>query len=77
MMENDKVYTGTVIWFSPAKGIGFLEWYIDGVRQKDMFLHFSGIVCEGYKTVLKGQKVSFKIGQNYHGDPIAIETTIV
>ena len=67
-----KVYSGLVIWFSAKKGIGFLSWEVDGVQQKDMFVHYSDIAMEGYKAVKKDQKVSFSIGENKHGQPKAI-----
>jgi CspA family cold shock protein len=81
MDNSNTVYFGEVIWFNtkrgPNQGIGFLQWEIDGVRQKDMFVHFSDIVCDGFKVLLKGQKVSFQIGQNYHGQPKAINVTVI
>ena len=71
------VYTGTVVWFSSAKGFGFFQWDIDGVRQKDMFCHFSDIAIDGFKTLFKDQKVSFSIGTNHNGDPKAINVSIL
>ena len=73
----DEKFVGTVIWFDPKKGIGFLSWEKDGVKQKDMFVHFSDIVCEGFKTILKDQKVSFGIGVNRDGRPKALEVTVL
>jgi len=70
-------YYGEVIWFNPKKGIGFLAWYIDDVKQKDMFVHFSDVVCEGFKTLYKQQKVEFEIGTNKHGDPKAINVVVL
>ena len=48
---------GTVKWFDPRKGYGFIE------REggDDIFCHFSVINVEGYKTLKDGQKVSFEI----------------
>jgi cold shock CspA family protein len=74
-MSDEKVYEGVVIWFS--KAYGFIEWYKDGVRQKDLFCHFSDIVYDGYKTLLKDQKVQFSIGQNHHGDPKAVSIRVI
>ena len=68
---------GIVIWFDPRKGMGFIEWEIDGVKQKDMFVHFSDISCEGFKTLYKNQKVSFGLGVNVRGDPKATNVTIL
>ena len=48
---------GTVKWFNAEKGFGFIE-REDG---SDVFVHFSGIAGEGYKTLEEGQKVDFDI----------------
>jgi CspA family cold shock protein len=77
-MSDDKVvYYGEVIFFDPKKGYGFISWEIDGIKQKDCFLHFSDIACEGFKTVYKQQRVSFSLGTNVRGDPKAINVTIL
>jgi cold shock protein len=49
--------TGTVKWFSNEKGYGFLE-RPDG---DDVFVHFSAIVGDGYRTLTEGQQVEFDI----------------
>ena len=74
-MEDVKTYIGVVIWFSAKKSFGFLEWEISGVKQNDMFVHFSDINMQGFKTLSAGQKVSFQIGTNKNGDPKAIAVT--
>jgi len=71
-VENN-VYDGTVIWFSSLKGFGFIEWSIDSEKQKDLFIHFSDISVEGFKTLSKGQKVKFKLGLNKRDQPKAVE----
>jgi CspA family cold shock protein len=48
---------GTVKWFNEAKGYGF----ITGEDGKDVFVHFSSIQGEGFKTLAEGQAVSFEI----------------
>jgi len=68
-------YSGKVIFFS--KGFGFISWEKGGVPQKDMFVHYSDIVAEGYKTLSKDQKVKFGVGTNHHGDPKAVEVEVV
>lgn len=74
---SDVKYTGEVLWFDPKRGYGFIGWDKDGVKQKDLFAHFSDVVCEGFKTLYKGQHVTFGLGVNKHGDPKAIEITVV
>ena len=53
---------GTVKWFSPEKGYGFIS-QNDG---EDLFVHFSEIKMDGFKTLDEGQHVSFDVttGQN-------------
>lgn len=48
--------TGTVKWFNEQKGFGFITGDEDG---KDVFVHFSAIVGNGFKTLQEGQKVTF------------------
>lgn len=50
--------TGTVKWFSNAKGYGFI---LSEEGGDDIFAHFSAIEMEGYKTLKEGQKVEFEI----------------
>ncbi|HZW03654.1 MAG TPA: cold-shock protein [Anaerolineaceae bacterium] len=50
-------FTGTVKWFNPAKGYGFIG--RDG--GEDVFVHFSAITMEGYKQLKEGQKVEFSV----------------
>jgi cold shock protein len=77
-MSNDQVvYYGEVIWFCPKKGYGFLAWDIENVKQKDIFIHFSDIISEGFKTLYKSQRVSFSIGVNRHGAPKAVNVTVL
>lgn len=49
---------GTVKWFSPEKGYGFITREDGG---EDVFVHFSGIAGSGYKTLEEGQQVTFDI----------------
>jgi len=74
-MEDNQILTGTVVWFNNKKNFGFLQWEKDGVQQKDIFVHYSDINVSGFKTLTKGQQVSFKIGTNHSGQPKAIEVT--
>jgi CspA family cold shock protein len=52
---------GTVCWFSNAKGFGFIK-PEDG--EKDIFVYFSDIQMEGYKTLEEGQTVEFEVGSS-------------
>ena len=56
--------TGTVKWFSSEKGYGFIT-PEDGT--KDLFVHFSGIEGEGYKSLNEGQKVEYTETQGQKG----------
>lgn len=55
---------GTVKWFNAEKGFGFIE-REDG---EDVFVHFSGIATDGYKTLEEGQKVEFDITEGQRGE---------
>ena len=54
---------GTVKWFNPDKGYGF----ISQEGGDDVFVHFSEIQGEGFKTLDEGQKVAFEITQGNNG----------
>ncbi|MBO9609131.1 MAG: cold-shock protein [Paenibacillaceae bacterium] len=55
--------TGTVKWFNAEKGFGFIE--VEG--GKDVFVHFSAIVGDGYKSLDEGQRVEFNVVQGNRG----------
>jgi CspA family cold shock protein len=55
---------GTVKWFNNAKGYGFIG-RDDG--QPDVFVHYSAITSEGYKSLQEGDKVEFEIAQGQKG----------
>lgn len=76
-MSSEEKFYGEVLWFDPKRGFGFIGWEKDGVKQKDMFIHFSDVVCEGFKTLYKGQKVSFTLGVNKHGAPKATNVEVM
>ncbi|MDB5084071.1 MAG: Cold shock protein CspC [Bacilli bacterium] len=54
---------GTVKWFNAEKGYGFIE--VQG--GDDVFVHFSAITGDGFKTLEEGQRVSFEIVQGNRG----------
>ena len=56
--------TGTVKWFSNQKGYGF----ITSSEGKDVFVHHSAILGEGYKSLQEGQAVEFEVTQSDKGD---------
>lgn len=74
---SDAKFTGEVLWFDAKRGYGFIGWTKDGVQQKDLFVHFSDILCDGFKTLYKKQQVSFGLGTNKHGAPKAIEVEVL
>ncbi len=54
---------GKVKWFNPEKGFGFIE----VENGDDVFVHFSAITGEGFKTLEEGQSVQFNIVQGNKG----------
>lgn len=63
--------TGTVKWFDSAKGFGF----ISGEDGKDVFVHFTAILSNGFKTLEEGQKVSYEVVEGQRG-PQAANVTL-
>ncbi|GAA0307581.1 CspA family cold shock protein [Gracilibacillus halotolerans] len=58
---------GKVKWFNAEKGFGFIE--VEG--QDDVFVHFSAIQGEGFKTLEEGQSVTFEIEEGNRGPQAA------
>ncbi len=56
---------GTVKWFNDSKGYGFITPDDGG---KDLFVHHSSIVAEGFKSLAEGDKVEFNVGQGPKGE---------
>ncbi|KAB3535337.1 cold-shock protein [Alkaliphilus pronyensis] len=55
--------TGTVKWFNGEKGFGFIS--VEG--EDDVFVHYSAIQSEGYKTLEEGQQVQFEVVEGPRG----------
>ena len=67
-----ETFTGTVKFFNDTKGFGFIE------RESgpDVFVHFSAISGEGFKTLSEGQKVEFTVTQGQKGPQAEIVKAI-
>jgi CspA family cold shock protein len=63
LYRGGRLAQGTVKWFSNEKGYGFIE------REggDDVFVHFSAITGEGYKSLTEGQRVEFEVVQGPKG----------
>lgn len=61
--RSRKVAQGTVKWFNADKGYGFIA--VDG--GKDVFVHYSAILMDGYRSLEQGQRVEFEITQGQKG----------
>jgi len=59
--------TGTVKWFDSSKGFGF----ITSDEGNDVFVHFSAINADGFKTLEEGQKVTFEVVEGTRGPQAA------
>lgn len=66
------MHQGTVKWFNSEKGFGFIE--VEG--GDDVFVHFSAIQGEGFKTLDEGQRVEFEVEEGNRG-PQATNVTKV
>ena len=64
--------TGTVKWFNAEKGYGFIS--IQG--EDDVFVHFSAIQTDGFKTLEEGQEVQFEVVQGTKGPQASNVTRI-
>ena len=80
-MDNTKIFElkeggssvrGTVKWFNNEKGYGF----IDSPGKEDIFVHYSAIKTEGYKTLAEGQEVEFKLLETSKGLQAVNETPV-
>ena len=69
--------TGTVKWFSPRKGFGFIirDSVPEGEENHEIFVHYSNIIMDGFKTLLPNLRVSFNVKDGQK--PGTIEATDV
>lgn len=66
--------TGTVKWFNPTKGFGFIE-LDDG--SNDAFVHISAVEAAGLSTLNEGQKISFEVQAGQNGKSSAEKLSII
>jgi len=59
---------GQVKWFNESKGFGFIEQNDGG---KDVFVHFSAIATDGFKTLAEGQRVEYTVEDSQRGPAAA------
>ena len=64
---------GTVKWFNAEKGYGFIT--LEGEKQ-DVFVHWSAIQMDGYRSLEEGQQVEFEVGEGQKG-PQAESVTLL
>jgi len=58
------MYKGTVKWFNSTKGFGFIT---NDETNEELFVHYSGLAMDGFKTLEDGQSVTFDITQGNRG----------
>jgi CspA family cold shock protein len=67
------VATGTIKFFNSEKGYGFISQSNEG---EDVFVHYSNIAGQGYRSLDEGQQVEFEIGQGRKG-PEALNVRVI
>lgn len=65
--------TGSVKWFNSDKGFGFITPANGG---KDVFVHFSGIASEGFRSLKEGDRVEFNLQDSQRG-PSAVDVVVL
>lgn len=65
---------GEVCWFSAGKGFGFLSQENGG---DDIFVHFSAVEMEGYRTLKEGQRVTYEVETGPKGKPQAARVKVI
>ena len=74
LLEEITMATGTVKWFNPAKGFGFIE-PEDG--SKDAFVHISAVERAGLSSLREGQKVSYELQAGQNGKSSAENLSVI
>ncbi len=74
LLEEITMATGTVKWFNPAKGFGFIE-PEDG--SKDAFVHISAVERAGLSSLSEGQKVSYELQPGQNGKSSAENLSVI
>ncbi len=74
LLEEIAMTTGTVKWFNPAKGFGFIE-PEDG--SSDAFVHISAVERAGLSTLNEGQKVSYELQAGQNGKSSAENLSVI
>ena len=64
--QETNVATGTVKWFNPTKGYGFIQPSAGG-GGKDVFVHHTAIIAEGFRSLAEGDNVEFDIVEGPKG----------
>ena len=73
MSEKERqMPTGTVKWFNPTKGYGFIAPETGG---KDIFVHISAVQRAGMRSLSEGQRVGFEVEQQQNGRSAAVNLT--
>ena len=66
--------TGTVKWFNATKGYGFI---VNDEGGEDIFVHYSAIQKDGFKTLRDGQRVSFEMVSDTEGDKSRAKEVVI
>ena len=74
MLEETTMATGTVKWFNPTKGFGFIEPDEGG---NDAFVHISAVERAGLRTLNEGQKVSYELQPGQRGKSSAEDLSVI
>lgn len=74
-VEDKHLFIGNVLWF--RNSFGFIKWTKNNVPQPDMFVYWSDIAMDGFKTLKANQTVSFQVGLNHKSQPKAINVKVI